>query len=342
MWRPLLTLAFPASSAARRRFGSAFVVIALASSPAALASGDAGGSPSAVGGARVVARVGKRTVTVADLETRLAELPAFQLATFGATPDQIRRRFLDEIVLPELLYAQAAEDRRLDHELPTEDLIARARSNATIRRIRRDAPGPAEVKREDIAAYYERHKDLYDAPERVQVWRILVASRSEAVDILARTKKDPSVKAFGDLAREKSLDRATHMRRGDLGFLSADGKSDEAALTVDPAIATAARSVKDGELVPEPVAEGPNFAVVWRRGTTPARSRPLAQVEEAIRDALHREAVERATRERIAELRKAQVRDLDPAPIRLLEIKVDDGSLGPRRKGLEDAGRGPG
>ena len=49
--------------------------------------------------------------------------------------------------------------------------------------------------------------------------------------------------------------------------------------------------LKDGEVVPEPVKEGPGFAVVWRRGSLEAVVRTLAQEGPAIRQILGRQKI---------------------------------------------------
>lgn len=288
--------------------------------------------------AAVVARVGKRTITVGELEDKLAQVPPYQLQTFGKTPEEARRRFLETVLVPELLYVEGAEEKKLDRELPSEDLIRRARGTATIRAVRAQVPPATAIGDDDVARYYEANKNLYDTPERVQIWRILFKTKAEAEQAIAQLEKDASVKAFTELARDKSLDRATAMRAGNLGFVSPDGTSNEAGVKVDPAVVAAARAVKDGELARQPVPEADAFGVVWRRGTVPANKRPLAEVTPQIREALYRERMEKATRARIDELRKT-IKDYDDKPLRQLEVKLDDGPIGQRRRTLPDASK---
>src|SRR5262245_23068736 len=57
----------------------------------------------------VVARVGTRVITVADVERRLATIPAFQLRPYGNTPAEIQRGFVEQVLVRELLRAQGAE-----------------------------------------------------------------------------------------------------------------------------------------------------------------------------------------------------------------------------------------
>jgi parvulin-like peptidyl-prolyl isomerase len=163
---------------------------------------------------------------------------------------------------------------------------------------------------DDVRAYYERNRARYDAPARYEVWRILCKTIDEAQAVLDAAKADPTPKTFAQLARDHSQDKATALRSGNLGFLTADGTSSEPGLIVDPAIVRAAEAVRDGDFVGAPVAEGELFGVVWRRGTVAARKRALEDVAAPIREILARERAKAKVDELLASLRAAKVRDL--------------------------------
>ncbi len=258
-----------------------------------------------------VARIGDGTIVVGMLEDRLAALPPFQRAAFGSTDDEVRRRFLLEIMVPEWLFAMGAVEEKLDQQLPTAFDIERALSGAELRVIR-DGVGPASaIPMSDVQAYYDAHRDHYDTPERIQVWRILCKTEDEARAVLDKARGDLDPKDFADLARDHSLDKATNLRGGNLGFLTPEGRSNEPGLRVDVAVVKAAQGVHDGQLVPSPVREGDAFAVVWRRGTVPANKRSVDDAAAQIRDALWKARVKDATDKLIASLRSAKLRDLD-------------------------------
>jgi hypothetical protein len=123
---------------------------------------------------------------------------------------------------------------------------------------------------QEVASYLEEHRAAWKTPERLRLFRILVGSREQAVSLITELgRKTPA--DFRSAARSSSLDRASHERGGDLGFVAADGTTDVAGVSADPALFAAAHAVPDGAFVPEPVAEGAGFAVVWRRGSLPAR-----------------------------------------------------------------------
>jgi peptidyl-prolyl cis-trans isomerase C len=282
--------------------------------------------------AKVIARVGSKTVTVAELEDRLATVPRFQLATFGDTPDAIRRKFLDEVIVHDLLLSLGAEDKHLDAELPTSHLLDRARSSATLRAVRRDVGLASAIPLADVKRYYDDNKMRFDQPVRISIWRILCKSQEEAQEVLEKAKKDPTPKGFEGLARDHSIDKATYLRGGNVGFVSPDGTSNEAGLKIDPAIPKAAAMVKDGELVPRPISEGDGFAVVWRRGTMPAARKSVEDAAPQIRDTLWKQRVEAAQRKLQDDLHAANVREVNADLLRGIDISTSDGTIGPRKR----------
>jgi hypothetical protein len=263
-----------------------------------------------VGGGLVGGGTPSRTITAGQLEDRLAAMPSYQRATFGGTADAIRRRVLDEVLVRDALLSLGAQASKLEAQPAVAHAIDRAAAEAAVRAVQ-SALGPAtDVAMDDVRAYYERNRARYDAPARYQVWRILCKTSDEARAVLDAAKADPTPKTFAQLARDHSQDKATALRSGNLGFLTADGTSSEPGLRVDPAVVQAAEAVRDGDLVGAPVAEGALFGVVWRRGSTPARKRSAEEVAAPIREILLRERAKAKVDELLARLRAAKVRDL--------------------------------
>jgi len=262
--------------------------------------------------AQVVAHVGKtRTITVGELEDRIAALPPFQRATFGADAATVRRAFLQQILIPEALEALGAEDQHVDAQQPTSRAVERARSQSAVRAIRARLGPESAIPIEDVQKYYDDNRARYDTPERLQIWRILCKTKEEAQSVLAEAKREPTPKEFGELAREHSVDKASNMRAGNLGFISPDGTSNEPGMRVDVSIVQAAHGVRDGDLVSAPVPEGAYFSVVWRRGTIAPTKRAVDQVAAQIRDTLWKARVKEETDRLVAGLRAAKLRDLD-------------------------------
>jgi peptidyl-prolyl cis-trans isomerase C len=293
---------------------------------------DAGAAPNATAEAArratpVVAIGGSRTITVGELEDRIAALPPFQRATFGATPEAVKKEFLLSVLVPESLFALGASAAKLDEQLPTAYDVERVRSRSAIRAIRERLGPELAIPMTDVQAYYDANRDRYDTPERWQVWRILCKTQEEAQGVIDIARKDPTPKTFGDLARDHSIDKGSNLRAGNIGFINPDGTSTEPGLKVDPAVVRAVQSLKDGQIAPAPVKEPDGYDVVWRRGSIPANKRSVDDVAAQIRDTLWKQRVKEETDKLVASLRAAHLRDFDEAPVTdpSLVIVVDGG-----------------
>jgi peptidyl-prolyl cis-trans isomerase C len=262
--------------------------------------------------AQAVATLGPtRTITVGQLEDRLAALAPFQRASFGADASAVRRAFLTQVLVPEVLESLGGEGDKLDQQQPTTFQLERARSQSVVRAIRARLGPASSIPMDDVQKYYDENRVRYDTPERYQIWRILCKTKEEAQAVLDSARKEPTSKEFGELARAHSIDKASNLRQGNLGFLSAEGTSSEPGLRVDVSIVRAAQAVHDGQFVAAPVPEGEGFSVVWRKGTLAATKRTVDQVAAQIRDTLWKTRVKDETDKLIAGLRAARLHDLD-------------------------------
>lgn len=275
---------------------------------------------------RVVVRIGPaEVITVGDVEDLIARMPVFQRGSYGTTPEAIRSRVLNDVLVDDRLLEIAAARDGLERDPATGYALDRARAMATIRAVRARAGDASAISADEVRSYYDANRARYESDERVQVWRILCATRDEAQFVVDSFRQGGSTpKAFADLAREHSRDKGTYLRSGDLGFIAADGSSSFPGLRVDPAIFRAAASVHDGEIVSSPVAEsGGGFGVVWRRGTIPAVHRTLDEAASSIRVILSKAHVKEETDRLIAKLRASELRDLDASPLDTLELSAD-------------------
>ncbi len=268
--------------------------------------------------AAIVARVGERSIDAGLLLARLARLLPVQRALFGASWPEQRRQFLERELIRQALLEQdaAREDRRLGS----------ARDNALARGLLTGLQQQAEaagVPESEVAEYYGQHRDRYEEPHLILIWRILVRQDAQARELLRELGK-PSESTWSRLARERSIDTATLMRSGSLGFVAADGQTHMPQVRVSPALFAAAERVKDGELVPEPIAEGDAVAVIWRRASRAAQSNQLGAVSADIR-ALLVHARELSELHTLTErLRKESLRDYQPALLDGFEPRVTE------------------
>ncbi|MFO0679686.1 MAG: peptidyl-prolyl cis-trans isomerase [Polyangiaceae bacterium] len=304
-------------------------LLAVAGEPAHAADA---GTEDAARRAKVVLTVGKRPVTAGEIEDRLASLNPAQRAAFGADDGTRVKRFVDDVLVPELLLAEGANAKGLASKEPYSQAIARSRANATLRFLRKEIGTAATIPAEDVKRYYDANRGSFDAPERIAVWRILVKTKDEAEAVLADVKKEPTPERWRAIARDKSLDKATNLRGGNLGFLTAEGDSSEPGLRVIPEIVKAAASVRDGELVARPVPEGEHFAVVWRRGTLAAAKQGMSDADAHIRDTLYKKKMDESEKAITQSLRATRLSDLNEALVNTIDIALPDGGVVPRKR----------
>ncbi|MBX3183726.1 MAG: peptidyl-prolyl cis-trans isomerase [Polyangiaceae bacterium] len=279
----------------------------------------------------VVLTVGKTTLKQSEVERRLAAVPPFQLKRYGDDPMAIKRAFLEKDLIPEVLFALDTTEADAAKSPAVRADIRAAKLQALQRSIEAELAAQQPVTDADVERYYREHERRFKTPERIKLWRILVGSEAEAKEILKTAKAAGDVKTWSNLAREKSLDKATHMRDGDLGFVLPDGRTSVPRVEVDSALFAAAAPLKNGEFVPEPVKEGQRWAVVWRRGSMAAVERTVESEAPSIRRLLERERTRKKLDGLVASLTEAHVRDRDDS---LLEhVALDKiGKLGADRQ----------
>lgn len=278
------------------------------------------------GDAGVVATVGSARIEAGELLERARRLPRWQLAELGASWPEQRRRLLDEVLVREALLAEAARRDGLHQDPYTRWQKNQRLAGALLASLMQDAL--AHVSDADLARYHAEHADEFTTPRSIELWRLLAPDEPSARALLERARSlDPS--GWSQLVREHSLDPATRMRSGSLGFVRADGSTDRPELRVAPELFAAAAGVADGQLVPTPVREGERFAVVWRRQSRAAASVPLLAARESIRGLIAEQRVADASARLLAELR-ARVTQYQPE---LLDgLSREEPPLTPRRE----------
>ena len=85
-------------------------------------------------------------------------------------------------------------------------------------------------------------------------------------------------------------------------------------------------------IVSDPVPEGCDFAVVWRRGTVGASHRSVADVKEQIQWAIMRQREDDEKKKLLAELRKANLKEVNPELLTGIDVAPPDGVIVPRKR----------
>lgn len=296
--------------------------------PAATNQVDAGAPPGGLTpdqAARVVAKVGDRTITLGDYATALERMNEFDRLRYQTK--EARRELLKEMIDAELL-AQEARKRKLDEVPATRAAVRQVLGEALLSDIRSSLPTPAELTTEEIRAYYDKHRDDFREPERRRVTAIVAKDEKAAKEALETLRKevkpdgtvDPAL--WGKLVAENAPTTPKNARSapGDLaGDLGMVGPPDDPK-GANPRVPEALRKVvfglaKVGAFFDQPVKDGGRFYVVRLSGLAAAHERSLAEADRSIRVAILKERLDEKERAMEAELRKKY------------EVAIDDGAL---------------
>ena len=250
----------------------------------------------------------------------LRRVPAFQLAELG--PDDAARRHavVERLLAPELQRLAEARARGLDKRPRTADRLRELYARAMDAELSRTTAERQPITDAEVQKYFDDHRERFETPRRIRIWRILVNDEALAKKIITESQGAPGPAKWRNFARDSSLDTATKFRDGDLGFVRADGSTETPQLRVDTALFAAVDKLQDGQIAPEPLKLASGIAVVWRRGSLPPITRTVAQETPAIRTLLTRQRLEKARQDLIADLRKQSLKALDA---QLLETLPD-------------------
>jgi hypothetical protein len=279
----------------------------------------------------VLVRVGDSALTHAELKERLAALPPARLQSLPPGSAGVRAYVNDDLV-PELLLLQHAASVKLP---------AYQRDRALAFALEAQLSRSVTIDDAEVANFYGEHHDAFETPEALSLWRIVTDSEEEAREVLSQVRgQAKGAEIWSSLARDRSLDAATKMRRGDLGFVRADGHTDVPQVRVNPAVFQAAAKLSDGQLAPEPVRDGEHYSALWRRGSRPAVERSLEQASDEVRRILLRRKSEQALQALLAKLRKEHVSSYAPDQLESVDYGQPD-TLKTRRPLVQRPASGP-
>jgi hypothetical protein len=261
-------------------------------------------------------------ITVGDLEDALARQSAF-----------MRTRYRDEANLKEFA------DKALRNELMADEAQRQGygKSDAVTQAVKQNAVqtmmkvefddklSQSAVTKDEIEAYYKAHIDEYVQPQLQRASHVMVSTEAEANQVYAEAK-DMDLRAFRQLARDKSIDDVTKMRGGDLRYFDAEGKirgAEPDAAPIPPAIAKAAFALKNsGDLAPKPIKIEGGYSILKLTGSRPAVTRKVDEVADTIRVRLWRDKRQQAIDAFVAKLQE-QVKPEIHADL-LGAIKIED------------------
>lgn len=288
----------------------------------------------------VLATVGDRSITTGDLKDYLENRDM----TGAATTLQEVEQHLEEMILDEVLYQEAIR-RKLDED---PEIRERVRQLLTRKLLDEQVNKPWWNKRipeEEIASYYEAHKDAFQRPEQVRLADIFIAvpadahsagradakKKAEAVLVEAVAAKNER-NGFGLLIDKYSDTPASH-RKGDTGFFDRGGKP----AGIDPRVAEAAFSLeRNGDIFDGVVEAADGFHVVMRIGRRAAVHTPLEKVRGRLAERIRREGMAKRRDAYLARIRQSSAVSIREEALsevaRKMAAERDDGRAAPRSR----------
>lgn len=215
-------------------------------------------------------------------------------------------RYLDEMRRQQNIASMEEFERWVVEKsgMPYEDLKEQIRNQMLVQRVMGQEVGSRiHIPKEDIAKYYEEHKQEFVRPEQVRLREILISTEGKdpgeipalekkANDILARLRKG---ERFSDLAGKLSDHPDSAKAGGDIGFFKRgvlDKEIEDLVFNAQRGFVTDVLKRKNGFLI---------LRVEERHQEGMA---PLADVEQEIMEQLYSPKMEPAMREYLTRLRE--------------------------------------
>ena len=208
------------------------------------------------------------TVNGTPVTQRAVDMMAKQAAGSGRpdTPES-RKAILDQLTL-QLVIAEEAVKKGLDKTPEVTEQIEAIRQTVLANAYVQDFIKNNPVTDDMLKAEYERIKASVAGTE-YKARHILVEKEAEAVDIIAKLRKNPG--SFAKMASEKSKDTGSKAKGGDLGWFDAS--------RMVPEFGAAVSKLEKGKFTEEPVKTRFGYHVILLEDSKPIEAPPMDEVK---------------------------------------------------------------
>jgi peptidyl-prolyl cis-trans isomerase C len=284
-------------------------------------SGSQGGSPKV----QTLAKVGDKTITSLDFQSRLREQPAFSIARYNS-PER-RKEFLEGLVRNELLL-QEARRRGLENDPE----VKAALEKMLIHRLTRvyvEEKQKAGISEHELRAYYDQHRSEFIVPTRIRVSHVFLEggdrdprrarTSEEAVRLLReiKLKESQGEKQVLELAASRrSDDAATKATGGDLGFKTRE----ELAQLWGPGFTEAAFGLKATGEIGTVVTTDKGLHLIKLLGRQEGYETPFESARNRIEGRLKVEGESHSLDDLVAELKKKVNVRIDEQALSAVEV----------------------
>ena len=256
-------------------------------------------------GGEVLATFAGSRLTTGHVVKEMERLPAPSRA-YLAAPDR-KKQFIENLVLNELLYAEG-QRQGYDKDAEVERQVNDLRRRLVVQRVVREFQKPPEITDDQAKKYYDDNPNLYSTTQ-IRASHILVKDEATAKEIRDQVKGDPS--KFADIAKEKSTDKTSGAKGGDLGMFG-QGR-------MVPEFERAAFSLQANELS-EIVKTQYGYHIILVTERKEGERRPFDQVKEQIKATLRNRAIQEQQDKRYADLKQAANVKIDDKVLEALQV----------------------
>ena len=230
----------------------------------------------------VIARIDQKKITMLDLAQLYQSLPPqLQQVPIDKAYPALQSQLVDMAIM-----AKEAEKANLEKDADVKKAIELALSKIK-QQILVQAYVDKTIKISDSAIrkkYDERVKAVKNEQE-VKASHILVKTEKEAKTIIEALNKGAK---FDKLARDKSLDKGSAEKGGDLGYF---GKQD-----MVPEFTETVFSLKTGDYTKEPVKSKFGYHIIWKKDQRKMKPPALKEVRELLKAQLMQEEISKITK----------------------------------------------
>lgn len=161
-----------------------------------------------------IAKVGGKSITVADIEKHLGVMPKAEKNRIISNEDT-RKRLVENVITEELL-VQEAKKRNIENDKDFQTVLMQTKRRLMAQKIIQDDV-MSKMDEKNLKRHFDRNRRNYSTDE-VKASHILLKTKKEADEVYKlATKKGAN---FGELAKKHSTDPTVSHNNGDLGFFS--------------------------------------------------------------------------------------------------------------------------
>jgi peptidyl-prolyl cis-trans isomerase C len=222
------------------------------------------------------------TVNGTPISQKMVDLIAKRGVAAGR-PDtpEARATIVDQLTL-QVVLADEAIKKGLDKSPEVAEQFEAIKQSVLANAYVEDFLKTNPVSDEEIQAAYDRIKATITGSE-YKASHILVDKESDAKDIIAKLKKDPS--SFAKLAAERSKDEGSKDKGGDLGWFDLS--------RMVPEFGAAASKLEKGQFTQEPVKTQFGYHVILLEDSKPIEAPPIEDVKVQLTQQIQQQNVKK-------------------------------------------------